>query len=471
MSSNKKLDIYFAHEVTKLETSKELKKALSDKLSLSTKNAMAKIYQAMTNEALKNLNGLQDKLLDLHNSSETNSKLSQEWSKKIWIPKKVVKLPELKYSKEYEEKKNKEAQEFTRKLQEEQIERVKRQEKYWKELEERMKEEEELKKKQEEINEEKIKEEIRDKKIQELYEKSDRRKQLLEKQKNEMSPIPHMKPLYKKLEEEFELKCKLNKEIKSKELEERKKHWYSPSDYERTNEYLKKQTPKEDDFANSKKSESINDLHNLNDYKLHEYLENEKKEKQKYLEHLQEKKLLLQKRNQYGKYIKETHQPSIDNLKRHEMELIKERLAMPVKKKIQSSTPSLQHFSMKYRAKTTKQKSARIETPGIDSSQENSKKNKSSNPMYLEERRKIREKLAKNINHNVSKSFDFLGKDLVAADNSSAHNYAKELEFKAFKQENLIKYLDPLNVSSIQAEENVNDMIIRSIRTKLSLLS
>lgn len=289
---------------------------------------------------------------------------------------------------------------------------------------------------------------------------------MLEKQRNELKAVPSSKPLFKKLEEEFENKMILIEETKKIEQEERKKNLFQPLNHEEIIKHSKQHSLILNDLKRThKKIESLHEYQSLSSHKLHEFLENQKKDKQKFQESIKEKKLLLDKRNQYGKLIMEVHQPSIDSLKRQELELIKERLSIPVRKRIKSMTPSLQNVGEK---RSYKQKSARTElNDSTSSSQNNSKIKISTNPMYLEERRKLKERLAKEMNHKASKSYEYLNKDYL----ENRLDNAKDIEMKAVRHGNLIKYLDPLNLSGLEAEEKINSMLIESVKAKLSKLS
>lgn len=122
MSKNKKLESYFTNEFSALDASKLIENLLQETVKISTANAMHKIYRLLIIENARSHNISKEKITISRETSPTVSR------KQEILHKRMIKVADT-LSKEDEQRKIKEAKELTKKLHQEQVERIRRQQK------------------------------------------------------------------------------------------------------------------------------------------------------------------------------------------------------------------------------------------------------------------------------------------------------------------------------------------------------
>lgn len=173
-------------------------------------------------------------------------------------------------------------------------------------------------------------------------------------------------------------------------------------------------------------------------------------------------KTLAEKKKKYSKIVGELYQPSVDRYKEQEMKLIKARLDFPVKFKLRDSyntecssncsrSLSVQHKKWK--------KNSMIPDPPLQ--------REAKDVFYLEEQRKKRTEQGPQIRkseldweHKLSTLMDLDEKQ------SYIRNKARILDSQA---KSLERYLNKKSFD-LDVADHVNDLLINSIRAKLSYL-
>ncbi|CAG9334139.1 unnamed protein product [Blepharisma stoltei] len=306
------------------------------------------------------------------------------------------------------------------------------------------------------------------KRVDELVVKREQRKLNLFKAKTEMKSLSKEKPLYKKIEDEYEEKVVRPEMERRKTVLIKKREIYSPVRHEEIENHIEKYQ-KYIDEKSKIKSQSASRGESPTTYSskfMSDVIENDRKEREKQEYMSLEKKLLANKRIEYGKIVIEHFPPIIDKQKKQELEESIKRIDK--KREILPKSQSLSHRApVIRRSKTTMKRHSRISSESDSSSSQLSIMQESSSfrptrRNYLEDQKRLREIEAKELLENSYKSFESLEKP------TDIHKYAKNLERKAKRHESLLKSLSPL--STIEAEDNVNFMILESIKSKLSML-
>jgi len=392
--------------------------------------------------------------------------------------------------KEEHYKKVEETKDFTKKLNEEKAERKRRHQEREKEQRDKiMKEiEEEQKLRQDRL---KTFEEEKQKRVQELKAKAEQRKKQLQEMKEltnqEYKKATNYKPLYKKLEEKFNNQVLMPELEKKKAQLAQKRMMYQPIDSKEIQEHAKKvdlikqeqETKRLKELQQKQLDYKLNSVSQENRSKFMEAaIEEEKRKKEEQRKAEEDRKRLLERKRQYADLVKEMFQPTVDQLKRKEIELAKERLKHPsARRQTLSQNPSSKSWNPSpsmMNSNETERAAAQIK-----------KRKWKKNPMvpeppprpepkkvdYLAERRKVRESQQKNM------SFAFKKIDLDQEFNSASNTdpeelrkKAAEVEKEARRQEAKILAYKSQDQQALEASSQVNDMLISSIRAKLALL-
>jgi hypothetical protein len=240
------------------------------------------------------------------------------------------------------------AEEFSKRMEADKLAKKQKVSEKRKKLKERIKlQEQDMLKKQKEIDE--SKEQERQERLQKIKDKDDQRKKGIEDNqkiyKQNLKTI--QKPLYKKIEKEYE------KQYVMPELEKRKKeladkrNFLKPIKREELDEHDKK-------YQEILKKREVDRHHELKDdnnydpskYKskfLDEILDNEQKSKLEEKRKAEEVGEMAMRKQNYAKLVQETHKPTVSKRKEMEMDLIKQNLAKPtaferMKKRMVSSS-------------------------------------------------------------------------------------------------------------------------------------
>jgi hypothetical protein len=356
-----------------------------------------------------------------------------------------------------------------------------------KKMRERVKQQEmEMLKKQQENEERKEKE--RKERLQQIKDKEEQRKQDQEdKQKMYKENLKTIqKPLYKKIEKEYE------KQYVMPELEKRKKdlaekrNFLKPISREEINEHDKKYMEIQKKQEAKRHQESKDDTnYDPSKYKskfLENVLDYEEQSKQQEQRKTEEVSDLLSKKKNYAKLVQETHRPIVSKRKKMEMDLIKQNLAKPtaferMKKRMISSSQS--------RIGEYKQLSASVDHSIADSS---SRRPKYKNFDWREKNRFVDVPKPQKEFRRIDYLQEFKARKSNQDTRSEhkAHNWENELhkfegderiyhmtekarmlEEGAYKKEMLMKANKD---DSANDRTQVNDMIIDSIKAKIALL-
>jgi hypothetical protein len=303
-----------------------------------------------------------------------------------------------------------------------------------------------------------------EKKLEKLRISSEKRRDLMKYYQEIDSPVKPM-PLFKQIEENYNLHQQMPElERRKKELEN-KRMMFKPISLSEIREHAEKSKKLLEDLQHKRKAESCN----LNDSKSKKLktkfteaiLEYDRQSKEIEENKRKNPKQLLDKRKEYGKVISELYQPSLDRFKEQEMKLIKARLELPVRFKLRDSsmTESDSNCSRSVSVQPKKwKKNLMIPEPA--------EKKQGFKVDYLGQRRKSREKSVK-----INKSMILWEEGLEKlSDRNEKMSFLKK---KAKIMDSQVKNLEiRLNSKrlNIDMAEQVNDLIINSIRAKLSYL-
>ncbi|CAG9329258.1 unnamed protein product [Blepharisma stoltei] len=382
---------------------------------------------------------------------------------------KIVKVPSTADKKEEEKLKQEKAAEFAKKLQEEQINRMKRLKEREQKIIKKWESEENKKQLELMVLEQKILEE-KEKRLRDLQLRGELRREQLKRAKSEMRGVRNSDVLYKKIEKKFEENVIIPELERRKEELAKKRELFSPKRNE------------EKDGIHKESSEQLNTIKekvlesSLKTYRLHripEVIIQDKEELKKFEKEAEEKRILIEKRKKYGEMIKEYHAPEIDPFKKKEMELIRLRLNFPSQKRgfLKSvvhrshSVKNFQKQAMSDSGSPSKfQPSHRLRE--INSSDQ---KQRAIPKDYLKEQRAIREQFQNS--HKQAQSFSIDSSEPETY--HSVYQKVKMLESKALETEKILqnsKFSNRISVRELNAEKELNEIILQSIKSKLSLL-
>ena len=304
------------------------------------------------------------------------------------------------------------------------------------------------------------------KKLETLRVSSEKRKNLINYYQNLESPSKPV-PLFKQIQENYEIYQQMPELERRKQELESKRALFKPISLQEIREHAERSKRILESIQETRKNESIS-LSNSEKIKLKQmrtkFTQSVVEDDRKMREFEENRRIiarrLMDKKKEYGKIVSDLYQPSIDRFKEQEMKLIKARLELPVRFKIRDLNSELDSNcsrSLSVQPKKWKKNQMIPEEPI----------KKTGNFVdYLAERRKERELSLdlerKNRNWNLrTHEFDdkdeklsFLKKKAKVLDKQ-----AKSLEIRLDKKK--------LNVD---VAERVNELIINSIRAKLSYL-
>lgn len=381
------------------------------------------------------------------------------------------------------------AREFAEKMEQERLMKRQKEKEKRKQLRERMKQQEqEIAKKQKEMDERK--EQERQERLQKIKERDEMRKKEIEEKeriyKENLKKIE--KPLYKKIEKQFE------KEFVIPELEKRKKelaekrNFYRPIDKLTLLEHEKKYEEfKKQDMVKRQQKYKTEEEYDPSKYKskfMENVLDYDEQQKLEQVKKYEEVSELMKKKKNYSKLVIETHKPKVSKRKKMEMELIKQNLQNPtaferMKKRMVSSS---QHKVSPYKDLNMSANNSVAESSGVKKKYKDfdwREKNRFVGVPkpekefvkidYLQEMRQRRGS-TDDVKSEVRRAYNW-EEEVNKFEGDDRINYMKEkarmIEEEALKKEQLMK------VNKTDASENrneVNDLIIDSIKAKIALL-
>lgn len=347
---------------------------------------------------------------------------------------------------------------FAIKLMKEQMERKSRLEQKEEEMRQQLLEEE-RQKEIEEYNKIREKERAKEEQIREMLEKTRQRKYHLKRLKDiserDFRKVISNTPLYKKIESEFINNFEIP-ELEKRKEELRKKHeLFRPLDYQELQErsrYLEllqtQQKPKSifNERSKSTKSKFLKRI--LDEDKEKSIAEEEK---------VIIKKDMKDKMWKYSQIVKEIFPPSVDMLKRKEMELIKAKLNNPtLYLKKESSIDRTISFSPRKFKKNSMVK-------------EKNEKKQITVKDYLAEFKGRRKRSVGDLNLQNFSSDDF--EVMSTQTNRKAlekmvEKYDKEARLGEMKFE----HMSPFKPKAIKYSEQVDNLLVNSIKTKIAIL-
>ncbi|CAG9328229.1 unnamed protein product [Blepharisma stoltei] len=377
--------------------------------------------------------------------------------------------------------KAKAAKQLTKKLEKEMQEREKR--KYEREQEMLLKEE------QERYELEKLKElalkqqeDLKNQRLKELKEKSEARKREIAAMKEigetEYKKVISEKPLYKKIQENYQQEI-LMPELEKKKAElAKKRNLFKPLDRYDILEHSKNH----DELMRESEERRKQNIRNRSlEYKMNAaslslktrftdvILEEEKKKKEELEKQEIIKKSLYEKKQQYAEIVKEMFQPTVDPYKQHEMQLIVEKLKHNIPMKSISHTKSSRSVSER-RSDSSREKDTKSvlnrkwkENPMIP------KPKPKREPVlidYLGERRNQRKQ------EQVSEIQRIDWEEDLYDENLTENEKAEKLKAKAAMMEKIAKKheINLNGLSELDMAGQVNEMYINSIKAKLAVL-
>ena len=369
-------------------------------------------------------------------------------------------------------KKTEETKDFTKKLIEDRLERHKRNQE--REREFRMKtlqEMEEQRKQQEEILKKLEQEKLS--KLNEMAKKGEIRKKVLEEKKEEISKSPvNTKPLYKQMEDAYKQKVLMPQLEHHKAELAKKRINYQPLNPDELKEHSKQHEELKKQFEYRRKKEleqkqldsQLNMASNSMQSKFTiAVLEEQKRKKEEEERKEYERMLNINKRLQYSKLVKEMFVPAVAENK------IQEAVITKSKTKVKSA--EMDRGSDKKKIGVTDYKSDIGLRPARGKKKEPEVKKEAEVVDYLAEKRKQRE-----IKPNEARALHVeLQKDIEDEEIDSAKMQkikakAERIDKQAKQKEVFIGKFQKEGVKGIKAGDEVNDMIISSIRAKLALL-
>ena len=290
--------------------------------------------------------------------------------------------------------------------------------------------------------------------IESMQSHSAQRKFLITQSKSEMRGIKKQKWLYQLLTDEY-MNKPVKEEIKKRKqvLLERKKQ-YLPI---RINEIIKhskqysinikeKSLKKINRRANTAEKIFISPF-------IEKLLKREKDQKSEEENLKKLKKIHLDRSKNYSKLVKDLYPPKIDLLKKKELEIIKQRILLPVPRKIYSENTVFRSKSEYISSKSTK--SGLISRESI--------RQKKSRINYLHGLRSKREERLGKIR---SRSFE-----VNPNSKEDVLKQAYEMDKLSRQHERFLKLSSASNWGNIlKAEESANNLLVQSVKSKLSLL-
>lgn len=446
---------FLAKEFASIHLAKEWK----NEIQASVSNVFARISFRIKEQQLNNKKITVKKGKNPVETPENPANPLTNFSRKIFLQQFPEKVKE---NKEFAMKKIREQRELLRRKQEREeilLQRLSEQE----ELEEKQKEQERYDQEQQKKD-----------RLTGIKAISERRKNEIQyyREKNSASNriSQSAAPLFKQIEENFYYQVEMPElERRKKELQQ-KRELYKPISHKEILNHVKKienlrqelQEKREKIAEMREFDEKIHSLStNMKSKFIKNVIEESRKQRIEEQEKVIEKKLRVEKKKQYSELVNEMYQPTIDKFKEQEMKLIKARLQYPVRMKLSVFNEGKASEYSRSTSMLSKKWKKNNMLP------EKKEKKIGKKILYLEERRKLRDKSEK-IDREVlewEKDIDVcMEKDEIVA----------ELKKKAERLEKAAqKFEMKLNgrAGDMEMSEHVNDLIINSIRAKLAILT
>ncbi|OMJ81567.1 hypothetical protein SteCoe_3997 [Stentor coeruleus] len=382
-----------------------------------------------------------------------------------------------------QQKKVEETKEFTKKLEEDRINRQKRVQERERELRNKaLQEIEEQKIRQIEL--EKKLEEDKQRKLAELVQKSEIRKRHIEEVKQETAKRSvSSKPLYMQMEDAYKQQVLMPQLEQHKAELAKKRILYQPLDREEFKDHIKKheEIRREQEYRRKKEfkqkileAEVNSASFNLQSKFTLAILEEERNKKDELEKIKEEKQVHINKRLQYARLVKEMFPPVINESKKFIPE--SELKSKKTHKRAYSNENSRDKSIEKKKISVVDYKSEIGIVP---------KRQWKKNPLvpepkqakekvivdYLADKRKERENPPTDVkNLHIELEKELLDENFDKAKAQKIKQKADRVDKVAKQQERLIESLKNDGVKGIEVGDQVNDMIISSIRAKLALL-
>ncbi|CAG9318416.1 unnamed protein product [Blepharisma stoltei] len=432
----------------------------------------AELRKAKVREIKRQKQELENKLNHIENSLQHLNSLEDFEYKKPNLQNKQARQ-------EYYEDLKRKSEENTRKVKEYQAEQRRRKEKIKEHLEEinRQLEEEKERKQLEKEGKNAIFEIEYKQELERMQENKMRRQQELEEMKRreiELAEIKKQKPLYQKMQEKFLQDVEMPELEKRKAELAKKRLLFQPlskddlAEHSKWYSQLRKEHNAQTDKEMTQKSidHQMNQLGVSKNYKLEKSIDEKEKS-------IQDKLKLVDRKIKYADLVREMFTPSIDKFKQKELELRVEKLKHPVRKEILKSSQE-KSFVESYSDGEGKKMWKPRKYPKNPLIPEEKNKKEPVLIDYLGERRKAREDAASKSGtarkHNVDWEEDL---NLELTNEQKAERIkakAEKIEKEARRKELLLNSTTPNNLSTLEKSEDVNQMLISSIRAKLAVL-
>ncbi|CAG9314266.1 unnamed protein product [Blepharisma stoltei] len=455
----------------------DLQTVINNLLSkINSSNVDENVRQAKLKEIKKQKELLEAKLSSIEESISTLDNIgSIQNENKLNKPN----LQNARTRQEYLENERKKAEEAAQKIKayyKEQKERAKKKQQEQSKLMMILEEESEAKKQE--------MEELKAKKEQEYYEKLEKMKELkakrqqeideIRRRNNDYESIKGVKPLYVKLEEKFKCEYELPELEKRKSELAKRKLVNRSINQEKIIEHMKwydvlrdEHTKRNEEALNSRKIE--NKVRSSSCTWNAKILEQEKQLKEAQnaanIERLQK----IEKRLRYAELIKEMFMPTVDKTKQLELQERLEKMKNPARHHRilseinQRSESFVELEKKKIKPRKIQSQSKTVETPKV-----------AKKINYLEEKRKLREENEKNMPvEEIKANWD----DVLSMSVSDTEKVkiisekVSKLEKQAILKEHLVSSTNPMNIKALAQQENIDNLLVGSIKAKLAVFS
>jgi hypothetical protein len=297
------------------------------------------------------------------------------------------------------------------------------------------------------------KQELYKKNLSLLAEKAELRKSVIIKTKSELKGIEKKKRLYELLSEQYQEKVESTEKLSRKSFLEKHKLLYKPIRLDEIKQHQQKHSQIFNEKISQLQHNRTKSVERPKKSKLIQLIyQREKQDHLQTLEKISKTKENIIRRRNYAKLAQEIHAPKIDFLKQKEIELVKERLRCPVKRRLFESRPVFRSNSASYSLQSSKLKKS---TRSVDS--------KVTKINYLVELRNARSKLRLRAR---SQSFDH-----SPANREEVLKKAIDMEKISQRHEKIIKSTELKDwTQMLAAEESATFFLLKSIKSKLALL-
>ena len=306
--------------------------------------------------------------------------------------------------------------------------------------------------------------------LEKMREKKEKRKQELEeikRRQQELEAVKHSTPMYKKIEEKYKKNLKKEEEFYSQQKDKRKKSPINIMDLAEHAKWYDNVKKEHNDKAREKgmgeKTRSAS--YGLTTAWTHKVLEEDQRLKRELNRASQERLNMIEKKTKYAELVKEMFMPTMDRLKKQEQGFYKSPAREKPKGATSRSPLREDKFAYGSDGEVKVQKRKWKENPMVP------KPTAKKQPVvvdYLNEKRNARqEEVQEALNMDWEQE---LGKEHTTAELTKVlRKKAKMLEKKARKQEMMLSG-NPTDGKALRYNEEVNDMLLSSIKAKLAAL-